>query len=431
MHGILSSSTDGNKNGAKFAGRLTTMERFKFERDFQEDVEVLTIFDHDKRVPLVGEELEAYRERKKIERQEWEARKKAEREAEALRLQEEMKANEEKSIDHGSRIFDLWRGFDLTSDAMTKVRARGQHPMFPYIEPRTAFDDYGELFRLPSVLQEEEAERLKAKQESQADEDLPPEEEAVPTTAITQDVSIAIHANIHFVDLEGRCDVRTFQNSIVNEVQPQSMAFVHTPQAQQNIISSFFSRLGKSTKFPQDGEVIDVASHRNMRSIVIEHTTYKDLQFFPLQDYQVAIVSGTIENKVVVEPDTEEKKKPIKASEPSSMDVDPTAAPEEAKTDEVNDLAKEVAVLALDKAATSDKEQLFIGDVKLREFKEILDKDPRGFKTLISGAILTVNEVVTVQREGKAGQSTLIVDGPLCETYFLVRTLLYSRLTNL
>jgi cleavage and polyadenylation specificity factor subunit 2 len=422
---------DVSANFTAIAHQLSTMERFKFEHDFVDDVEVLTLFDHDKRVPLEGTQLEAYRALKKVEREEWEARKKAEREAEALRLQEEQKLNEERSIDHGSRIFDLWRGYDLTADSMQKVRARGQYPMFPYIEARTAFDDYGELFRLPSVLQEEEAKR-QAKPDTLEDEDLPPEEEQVPTTAVVQDISIPIRASVYFIDLEGRCDLRTFQNTIANEVKPLSIAFIHTPQQFQKPLTSFFSRLGKPIHFPADLTSVDVASHRNMRTITIEHSTYRDLQFFPLLDYQVAIVSGSILPKNVSIPNPEtnpEESKTLKADPVSdtSMQVDG----EHANNMEIENLEQQIAVLELDKTATSDKEQLFIGDLKLREFKDLLDKHPRGFKTNISGAILTVNEIVTVQREGKAGQSTLVVDGPLCETYFLVRSLLYSRLTNL
>jgi len=411
--------------------KLSTMERFQFEHDFLDDVDVLTLFDHDKRVPLEGAELEAYRALKKVEREEWEAKKKAEREAEAIRLQEEQRANEEKSIDHGSRIFDLWRGYDLTAESMQKVRSRGQHPMFPYIEPRTAFDDYGELFRLPSVLQEEEAKR-NAKPSTVEDDDLPPEEDQVPTTAVTQDISIPIRASIFFVDLEGRCDLRTFQNTIVNEVKPLSLAFIHTPIQYHKSLSAFFGRLGKPIYFPRDKEIIDVASHRNMRIITIEHTTYRDLQFFPLLDYQVAIVTGNIlqkaipveEKEVKAEADTTIKPLPIESTDMqtesgATQHLDMTA------------LEQQIAVLELDKTATSDKEELFIGDLKLREFKDLLDKHPRGFKTTLSGAILTVNEVVTVQKEGKTGQSALVVDGPICETYFLVRSLLYSRLTNL
>lgn len=432
-------ASNGHSNGSeapnKPENRYSTLERSKFSRDFLEDTEVVTIFGQAKRVPLEGNALEEYRARKKIEREEWEARKKAEREAEALRLQEEQKLNEEKSIDHGSRIFDLWRGYDLTADAMQKVRARGQHPLFPYIEPRTAFDDYGELFRLPSVLQEEEERRRErnAAESAEYDDDPPPVEETVPTTSVIQDISILIHAKISFVDLEGRCDLRTFQNTVTNEVKPLAIAFVHTPTAYQQSLTPYFKRMGRLVHFPTDGQVIDVASHRHMRNITIEHTTYKDLQFFSLLDYQVAIVNGAIAGKTV-DKDADKVKEDQIAGENSdgAMQVDvPASEPSKIENGDLEHLEKQIAVLELDKAATSDKEKLFIGDLKLREFKELLDRHPRGFKTGISGAILTVNDVVTVQREGKAGQSTLVVDGPLCDTYFLVRALLYSKLTNL
>jgi Cft2 family RNA processing exonuclease len=428
----ISKATERNGvDGVVSERRLTTMEKFKIERDFLDDVDVLTLFDHDKRVPLEGEQLEAYRALKKVEREEWEAKKKAEREAEALRLQEEAKLNEEKSIDHGSRIFDLWRGYDLTAEAMQKVRARGQHPMFPYIEPRAAFDDYGELFRLPSVLQEEEAKRH-AKPEAVDDEEAPPEEEQVPTTAIVQDISFPIRSNFFFIDFEGRCDLRTFQNTIVNEVKPLALAFTHTPPKFHKNLTTFFNRLGKPIHFPSNLSPVDVASHRNIRKITIEHSTYRDLQFFPLLDYQVAIVSGSILEKTVPvtsteNDDTTTESKITPAISEHSMQIDTDAS---AKT-ELQALEQQIAVLELDKTATSDKEPLFIGDLKLREFKDLLDKHPRDFKTVLSGAVLTINDVVTVQREGKADQSTLVVDGPLCETYFIVRSLLYSRLTNL
>lgn len=430
-------SSQENGLGTKRRKKKVVMERSRF--DVKEEVEVLTIFDQDKRVPLEGLALEEYRARKKVEREEWEAKKKAEREAEAIRLQEEQKLNEEKSIDHGSRIFDLWRGYDLTADAMQKVRARGQHPIFPYIEPRTAFDDYGELFRLPSVLQEEEARRQAktAAESAEFEDDAPPVEELVPTTAVIQDISIPVRANICFVDLDGRCDLITFQNTVHNEVKPLTVAFIHTPQAYRDSLASFCRRMDRNAHFPENGAIIDVASHRHMRTITIEHNTYRDLQFFSLQDYQVAIVSGSIASKIVAkdgdivkgEGEIEEK------DETKSMEVDLPAKAKEsgtenASSEDTKELEQQISVLELDKNATSDKEQLFIGDVTLRAFKEMLDKHPRGFKTTIKEGILTVNEVVTVQKESKIGQSTLVVDGPLCETYFLVRSLLYSRLTN-
>jgi cleavage and polyadenylation specificity factor subunit 2 len=72
----------------------------------------------------------------------------------------------------------------------------------------------------------------------------------------------------------------------------------------------------------------------------------------------------------------------------------------------------------------------WLGDVKLHDFRQLLTQ--RGFRTEFkSSGVLTVNDLLTVRKEGDEANATLVVEGPFCDDYFLVRELLFSKLTVL
>ena len=110
--------------------------------------------------------------------------------------------------------------------------------------------------------------------------------------------------------------------------------------------------------------------------------------------------------------------------------VAPRASARGAKDEDKMDLDLEGTELAPVSVTRVDPNVTLVGDIRLAEFKQLLSSS--GFRTEVNAGVLLVNSCISVRKEERGeGQTVLFVDGPICEDYFRVRELMYSRLTLL
>ena len=75
---------------------------------------------------------------------------------------------------------------------------------------------------------------------------------------------------------------------------------------------------------------------------------------------------------------------------------------------------------------TQAHKSVFLGDVKLAEFREVLRKE--GFKAeLFGGVLLTLDGNLALKKELVNGVSTIRMEGLICLDYFRIRELLYQQ----
>ncbi|XP_049849275.1 cleavage and polyadenylation specificity factor subunit 2-like [Schistocerca gregaria] len=346
-----------------------------------------------KRVPLVGKEMDAYCAKKKLEEEEKAARRKKHLDAvrnDAAKDNKDFDAD----ADDSSTLSNFWKGFDLHQDGLQKIRARGQHPVFPFVEPRTAFDDYGEIVYLEapvqSLLHVQQQAFSGLDESDESDEDL-------STKPVFEIAKVKLASKIHFFDFEGRTDRRSVKR-ILGQVVPRKLVLIHgTNESKQDIADYAKSELSKQIAhvyIPAHLQRIDLSSKIPFLNATIKHQNFSHLHFVQSADYSLSLFSGVL-------------------TPPASK-----ALPYELKYEDGS-------------KNKDENDGTFIGDVQLKNFKA--DLDLLGLQTELKGGILKINGVVTVMKEptGIEGYSRLKLDGQMCDSYFQVRDLLYNKLTVL
>ncbi|KAG8817808.1 hypothetical protein FRC19_011135 [Serendipita sp. 401] len=196
------------------------------------------------KIPLQGEELEQFRENQKLEREQAAARKAVAARQQQIR-DEEVESSEsgsEDSDDSGSgeeataeiqdqmegvdwttldqeetglkhQSFDIYlKGHQLKTSNFFKSQESGapRFRMFPFVERKRRFDDFGEIIDVSSWLrkgkimdQNAESDESKARRLQKAEKEKEAQPEEAPCKFVTEHISINLRCKVMFVDLEG------------------------------------------------------------------------------------------------------------------------------------------------------------------------------------------------------------------------------------
>jgi cleavage and polyadenylation specificity factor subunit 2 len=265
------------------------------------------------------------------------------------------------------------------------------------------------------------------------DMDVDATEGGIPTKSIAFDIDIDIACTIKYIDFEGRSDGRSMTKilarvapqKLVRVLRPFSLSLSLSPQTSKSVVfiitdvvihsqivvhgepervQSLAEYCQQNLKCdqvfaPRDKQTLAVASDTNLFKVPLPDELLASLNIVKVGDTELALVNARIQPRQ-------------QASSGEAMDVDSSME----------------FVLAPSQGRLQNA--TLLGDVKLSDFRQLLTQ--RGFRTEFkSSGVLTVNELLTVRKEGDEANARLIVDGPICEDYFLVRELLFSRLTVL
>jgi len=228
-------------------------------------------------------------------------------------------------------------------------------------------------------------------------------EDKLPTKSIPFDHELQIRAPIKFIDFEGRSDGRSIK-AILAHVSPRKMVLVHGPAAAANHLREYCSAKNicgaNAVLFPQLNECLDVTSDTNIYRVRLKDSLLKqaEREFVSVGEYEVAYVTGAI--------------LPV-----ASRPADPSMAV---------GIELQLEPTSIDLPHSS----VFVGDVKLTDFKELLSN--AGYRTEFAGAgALVCNNVVMLRKEildTASGRSKVTLTGTLCADYFAIRDLLYNQL---
>jgi cleavage and polyadenylation specificity factor subunit 2 len=370
------------------------------------------------RVPLHGIELETFLERRRLEEEE--KRELERQEAEKKRAKDLAKIHdyEGEDVDSAKSLYNLWTSYDFHVPSLDKVLKKNHiHPMFPYFEYRSIHDEYGEVIRLEdyaNVADNTDATSpwsLVGKGEMGMGMDIDEEEikEETPTKSVQVQQDLEILCQVKYIDFEGRADGRSYRK-ILSHVAPKKMILVH---GQPDAIGSLASYCEQNLKTCQrvlraaDKQTLDLSSDTSMYRIHLKDELAQALRTVKVGEFELSWLSGVVASRVSA-----------KAAEAAAED------------DDKMDLDLEATELAPVSVSRVDPNVTLVGDIRLAEFKQLLSSS--GFRTEVNAGVLLVNGVISVRKEEKAeGQTVLFVDGPICEDYFRVRELMYSRLTLL
>ncbi|KAG1068246.1 hypothetical protein G6F60_006073 [Rhizopus arrhizus] len=358
-----------------------------------------------KRVPLEGAELQEY---------EAAQRAKAEKEAAqaAILARSKIIMEEDESdvsdMDEGDEDVEglLTRQFDLYVRDAGKSGGFFKHAhsyrMFPYLEKRKKMDDYGEAIQIEHYMKASELERMEQEKKNlgqganfgkeddmQIDlqEPILPGRDETPTKYISSDETFLVRCQLRYVDLEGLSDGRSMK-TILPQIAPRKLIIVHGSESSTKDLESACQGIEYFTKeifTPSVGEVLNVSAATNIYRVKLTDSMVSSLRFSKLDDYELARVVGRIHF-------------PEDLTTPS-LDV---SMPDE---------------------STQYEPPVYVGDVRLSEFRKILQAE--GIQAEFKGeGILVCNEQVAVR---KTGTGQLLVEGMLSSDYYRIRSLLYAQ----
>jgi cleavage and polyadenylation specificity factor subunit 2 len=370
--------------------------------------------EHWKRVPLVGQELDEYERQRRHEKEMEIERQKAEEEKERKKKEQtEMYDYEGEDVDSSSSLYHLWHGSDLYSSNIRSTQGKEIFPMFPCVEKRSLFDEYGEVIRpddLISVAEKAMQEDLALNTHKGKDEEMEVEEKpqapVIPTKCIVETLKVSIQCRIEYIDFEGRSDGRSIKK-ILSHVQPRKLILIHGGVEASHSLATYARNMSDGPKAvftPTLAETLDVTEASNLFRMHLKGNFMESLKFIDIEDlnYSISYLEGII---MIPPKELGDDNKWVQA-EPY-LDVLPQSN------------------------QSRGHQAHFIGDVKLSNFRQVLHE--AGLRAEFKGGALVVNGSVAVWKDSENSNNTtenannFHIDGALSEDYIKVRDLLYSQ----
>ncbi|TIB87899.1 hypothetical protein E3Q19_03469 [Wallemia mellicola] len=291
----------------------------------------ITITEHSK-VPLLGEELEAYQATERINREQEAARQAADSrrrrmmEADAQEEDDEeddfegdsssdeddkvVEKEEQQKEEDGNGLqqisYDIYLKGHSTRGATSFFKsAQGSAPrfrMFPFNDIKRKMDSYGEVIDAESWVsrgrelerqaieqdQEHEAKRRKMEEEADATPLEP------PSKYISENVEVGVNCQVMYIDLEGLNDSRAIKN-IMPRLNPRKMILVGGTQTSSNSLINAFEAISAMTKdiyVPNMGETIKIGEHTHSYTFTLGDSLVNNVHMAPFEDFVVGHAIG-------------------------------------------------------------------------------------------------------------------------------------------
>ncbi|ORX87994.1 Metallo-hydrolase/oxidoreductase [Anaeromyces robustus] len=335
------------------------------------------------RIPLEGEELKEFLRLDQIKKEK-EAAEAAQRKHNLLIMEDDDNDdnddNDEIDVNLLNTQFDLYVRDTNNMDYSTNMYYVNQsYKMYPCNDQKKKFDDYGEVINA-ELYTHDEFQAAEVENTYKNEED--PEREAemsIPSKCVSHMETVPIKCKICYIDFEGLSDGKSIKN-IIPQVSPKKLILIHGNEEQTLHLQEFCkSVISNGVEAPHVGECINVSAATNIYQIKLTDTL--------MDDYELAFIQGQIELNDM-------NQNPV-------LDIIP---PEEKNKN------------------NSYIPSIITGDLKLSEFKKLLQHEGYNAEFIPSG--LLVNESILIQKND-AGK--LIIEGSLSSEYYKVRTLLYNQ----
>lgn len=407
-----------------------------------------------KRVPLEGEELEEFMRRKR--EQTADARISGGNEKDDGQTSSDESDIEAEEADvHAPGERQVQHDLLLRGDA--KIRSgffkqvKRSYPMFPYVEERIKWDEYGEIvkpedfnFADPAATVDEptamdtdavEVKAIAGKGSSAAGGGgggalgERGNQEPAPTKCISWKQHFEVRASVLYIDFEGRSDGESIKK-LLEKIRPRQLVLVHGTKESIDFLADFCRSNGivqGKISTPQLYEVVNATTDSHIYQVKLKDSLVSRLKLMKAKEVEVAWIDAQvrlsdvkIDAGAVYEPEdgevTEDAEKKRLTRQPRESAV--------AKT-ERGDFSDIVPTLELPpggQVTVPGHVAIFVNEPKLSNFKQVLVK--HGFHPEFALGVLVVNDVVAIRRN-ESGRIEL--EGCLCPEYYRVRELLYDQ----
>ena len=286
---------------------------------------------------------------------------------------------------------------------------KSRYPMFPCIEEKIKYDDYGEIIRIEDFLMDtsEPVDEL-AETVEEYEEDVPDKEE-VPTKCVSAVQNFQINCGIQFIDFEGRTDGESIMK-LTAQLKPRRIILVRGTEDNLSAFKDFCGEVigGENNIFvPKNGEVVDATTERYIYQVRLRDSLFSTLNFNKAKDGHLAWVDGM-----------------IKMADDERVDIIAT----ENDGESIGEKSPSQPIIPVLAPLPDDQivghSTNFVNELKLSDFKLVLTKN--GIPSEFQQGNLMCGHSSNVQlRRHESGR--VMIEGCLSNEYYTIRDLLYQQ----
>ncbi|KAG5513457.1 hypothetical protein PMAC_000888 [Pneumocystis sp. 'macacae'] len=379
-------------------------------------------------VPLVGSELEKYQEKEKLHREKETAKLIMEFQNKDLFDSSDSDLNDDNNSNHRKTHFRndsmIVKGsasllspniHDLYLQTNEIKRMSPRFKMFPTLEKRRRFDDFGEIivpekffrvteedleFNINNELNKSINSMTKKRkwtgvpnniEDGNIDKDV-----NIPSKTIITEEKILIKCSVRYIDMEGLHDGKSLK-TIIPMVNPRKLVLINSSQeARDNMMATCRSLTSFTDDIysPFQGEILKIGIKLNSYNLKLSDDIINTLRWKKLGDYNISHVIGKLK-----------------------LSTDPT---------EIDLPILEILPMHSNIRNVPQSHPLFVGDVKLTKVKQFLQEQGH-IAELIGEGILLCDGLVTVK---KIGGGKVILEGGVSQEFYDVRKIVYDSIVE-
>ncbi|RZC33435.1 cleavage and polyadenylation specificity factor subunit 2 [Asbolus verrucosus] len=349
-----------------------------------------------RRVKLEGSELEEYQKNQREKREDHTNRDNDESDSDD---------DIEMSVISKGRHDIVIKQEGKTSGGFFKVTKK-QYPIYPFHEEKIKCDEYGEIikpedYKLAEIIPE--AEDNKENVIIKKEEDVIPEVTEAPSKCIVLSRTVQVNCQVQYIDFEGRSDGESLMK-ILSQLRPRRVIIVRgSPESTAAIQNHCQENIDARVFSPNKGEIVDATTETHIYQVRLTDALVSQLNFQKAKDSEVAWVNAQI---VVRESQLDAKR--------MNVDNEPM---------EVDEEESKILTLEPYTSCNTPHETVFVNELKLSEFKQILAKN--NITSEFSGGVLWCCNGTLAIRRVESGR--VILEGCISEDYYKVKDLLYEQ----
>jgi len=308
---------------------------------------------------------------------------------------------------------------------------KSRYPMYPCIEEKIKYDDYGEIIRIEDFLMdtgEPPAENQDLTENPPEFEEEPEQDkEEVPTKCVSSTQNFQINASVQFIDFEGRTDGESIMK-LMSLLRPRRLILVRGSKNSLETMREICTEIigGENNIFvPRNGEVVDATTERFIYQVRLRDSLVSSLSFSKVKDDgYLAWVDGVIKM-------TEDERADIVPLEEKDEESENDGDIEKKENEKEEEIDKENLPMSiipvLDPMSESDIKghtTNFVNELKLSDFKLILTNNgiPSEFQ---QGNLMCGHQSNVQLRRHESGR--VMIEGCLSDDYYVIRELLYQQ----
>ncbi|VDK54435.1 unnamed protein product [Anisakis simplex] len=342
----------------------------------------------------------------------------------------------------------MWKWEQQQKSSFFK-QSKKAFPVFPYVEEKTRWDDYGEIIRpeeymiadntatVPHLPAERTADTNTPESPASENGQTVPhyEEREWPTKCISQITKIEVLCKVEFIDFEGRSDGDSVKK-ILSQIKPKQLIIVHGSSSATRHLAQYASENGivQGKIFtPRLGEIVDATIESHIYQVTLSDALMSSLIFQSVKDAELSWLDARIARRKVTNVLDENDPKQLDGQSEMMQDDNNDHQDESAQTDDSVEYAER---LSNKKAASADTfclepmlstklpshQAVFVNDPKLSDMKQLLMSN--GYHAEFSSGVLYINNVASIRRN-EAGR--FHIEGCACEDYYKIRDIVYAQ----